>query len=233
VPTLEFNCLDLLRVALRASRRATRDYARRGKSALTSDSLVAIVFSAAAVEAFTNDLTDHVTVWDTAAKDWLPGATTPALIAAVQAMVEVNEGREREKLMKKYRAALGVLAGEPNSHEVQEFHRLVHLRDGIVHATARSAERRDNLAAAVADLERRRLTVPSNGARASLFLRVQSPRLAKWAYSTARKVILAILDVAPDVEAVKSLNSSLRNRKQFPDVAVKAPAGRRRPKSRR
>jgi hypothetical protein len=103
---------------------------------------------------------------------------------------------------------------------VQELHRLVHVRDAIVHATARSAVHRRKLGVAVADLERRRLTVPTNGARSNLFLRAQSPRLAKWAYSTARKVILAILDVAPDVEAVKSLNSGFRNRLQFPDVRV-------------
>jgi hypothetical protein len=220
VPALEFNCLDLLRIALRASRRATRDYKRRGDRALTPDSLVAIVFSVAAVEAFTNDLTDHVTVWRTAAKDWLPGATTPALVAAVQAMVAANEGHEREKLMKKYRAALGVLAGKPNAHAVQELHRLVHLRDAIVHATARSPERRKKLAAAVADLERRRLTFPTRGATANFFICAQSPLLAKWAYSTARTVILAILDVAPDVEAVRSLARALRNRVQFPNVRV-------------
>jgi hypothetical protein len=220
VPTLEFNSLDLLRVALRASRRATRGKARRGERALTSDSLVAIVFSVAAVEAFTNDLTDHVIVWQTAAKDWLPEATTPTLLKAVQAMLAVNKGRQREKLMKKYRAAFRLLDGKQShdGHGVQELHRLVHVRDAIVHATARSPEHRRRLRVAVADLERRRLTVPTNGARANLFLRSQSPALAKWAYSTARKVILAILDVAPDVEAVKSLDRAFRNRLQFPDV---------------
>jgi hypothetical protein len=223
VPSLEFNSLDLLRVALRASGRATRNYARRGKTHLTSDSLVAIVFAVAAVEAFTNDLTDHVTVWETAAKDWAPDATTPNLIAAVQAMLEISKGREREKLMKKYRAAIRVLAGKPShdGHAVQELHRLINLRDAILHATARSPERRRNLARAVADLERRRLTVPTEaGSHANLFLRVQTPLLAKWAYSTARGVILAMLDVTPDVEAVGSLRSALRNRIQFPDVRV-------------
>jgi uncharacterized protein YutE (UPF0331/DUF86 family) len=199
-----------------------RDYARRGERALTPDSLVAIVFSVAAVEAFTNDLTDHVTVWQTAANDWAPDATTPTLIAAVQGMLAVGKGREREKLMKKYRVALRLLAGKRShdGHVVQELHRLVHLRDAIVHATARSTESRQKLARAVADLERRRLTVPTNGARANFFLRAQSPLLAKWAYSTARNVILAMLDVAPDVEAVRSLGCALRNRIQFPDVRV-------------
>jgi len=222
VPTLEFNSFELLRVALRARRRAARDHARRGKLAITPDSLVAIVFSVAAVEAFTNDLTDHVTVWHTRAKDWAPAATTPTLIAAVQAMLEVNEGREREKLLKKYRAALSALAGKPNGHAVQELHRLVHLRDAIVHATARSTERRDNLVAAVADLERRNLNFQTEGARANLFLRAQTPRLATWAYSTARTVILAMLDLAPNVAAVELLNPGFRNRRQFPNVRVPA-----------
>jgi hypothetical protein len=219
VPTLEFNSFELLRVALRASRRATRDYGRRVERAITPDSLVAIVFSVAAVEAFTSDLTDHVTVWRTAAKDWLPQATTPTLIAAVQAMLVVGKGREREKLMKKYRAAFRLLDGKQrhDGHGVQELHRLVQVRDAIVHATALSPEHRRKLRIAMADLERRRLTVPTHGGRANLFLRAQSPLIAKWAYSTARNVILAILDVAPDVEAVKSLNLGFRNRLQFPD----------------
>jgi len=103
----------------------------------------------------------------------------------------------------------------------------VHVRDAIVHAAARSPERRRKLGVAVADFDRRRLTVTSYGAQANLFLRAQSPRLAKWAYSTARKVILAILDVAPDVEAVKSLNSGFRNRLQLPDIRVPMKLGAR------
>jgi hypothetical protein len=219
---LEFNSIELLGVALRASRRASADFARRkNPHALTSDSLVAIVFSAAAVEAFTNDLVDHVRVWQTA--DWAPGAATPALIIAAQKMVAIQSSREREQLLKKFRAATRALAGKPkghDEHDIQELGRLVQFRDAIMHATARSVERRRKLSCAAADLERRRMTVPTPGGKANLFLRAQSPALAKWAYRTARALILAMLDQAGDAQAVQTLNREFRNRRKFPDVRL-------------
>jgi hypothetical protein len=67
MPSLEFNSVELLHVAHLASERAIVDFHSR-RAALTLDSLVAAVFAAASVEAFTNDLADHVDVWRSAAE---------------------------------------------------------------------------------------------------------------------------------------------------------------------
>ena len=218
MPSLEFNSADLLRITLAASRRAA-DYfdAHPHSSTLTSDALVAIGFAAAAVEAFTNDVIDHVQIWRTAD---LPNATTPALIAAVQAVLAIETGREPQQLAGKYRAAIRALSGKPKNPDgrvVQELQRLVALRDATMHAKAPRPALPRRVGTALADLRRRGLTAPiAPRSRAPLFIELQSPQVADWAYVTARKVIMAMLDLAPDVESVRSLNQHFRNETMYP-----------------
>jgi hypothetical protein len=55
------------------------------------------------------------------------------------------------------------------------------------------------------------LTAPiASRSKAPLFIELQSPHLSEWAFVTARNVILAMLDLAPDVESVRSLNQHFR-----------------------
>jgi hypothetical protein len=214
VPSLEFNSADLLRITRAASRRAAEYYfdAHPDSSTLTPDALVAIAFAAAAVEAFTNDLTDHVQIWSTA--KW-PGATLPPLIAAVQAVIAVEAGREPQQLTGKYRAAVRALSGKsksPDGRIVQEVQRLLALRDAIMHAKAPRPALPRKVSAALVDLRRRGLTAPiASRSKAPLFIELQSPHLSEWAFVTARNVILAMLDFAPDVGSVRSLNQHFRD----------------------
>jgi hypothetical protein len=214
VPSLEFNSADLLRITRAASRRAAVYYfdAHPDSSTLTPDALVAIAFAAAAVEAFTNDLTDRVRIWSTA--KW-PGATTPALIAAVQAVIAVEAGREPQQLRGKYRAAVRALSGKSKSTDgrtVQELQRLVALRDAIMHAKAPRSTLPRKVSAALVDLRRRGLTASiTSRSKAPLLIELQSPHLSEWAFVTARNVILAMLNLAPDVESVRSLNQHFRD----------------------
>jgi hypothetical protein len=213
VPSLEFNSADLLRITRAANRRAAEYYfdAHPDSSTLTPDALVAIAFAAAAVEAFTNDLTDQVQIWSTATA----GATTPALIAAVQAVIAAAAGRETQQLTGKYRAAVRALSGKSKSTDgraVQELQHLVALRDAIMHARTPRPARPRKVSAALVNLRRRGLTAPiASRSKAPLFIELQSPHLSEWAFATARNVILAMLDLAPDVESVRSLNQHFRD----------------------
>jgi hypothetical protein len=195
VPSLEFNSADLLRITRAANRRAAEYYfgAHPDLSTLTPDALVAIAFAAAAVEAFTNELIEK----------W-PGTTTPALIAAVQGV-----------FTGKYRAAVRALSGKsrsPDGRTVQELQRLVALTDAIMHAKAPRLALPRKVSAALVNLRRRGLTAPiASRSKASLLLELQSPHLSEWAFATARNVILAMLDIAPDVESVRSLNQHFRD----------------------
>jgi hypothetical protein len=219
MPVLEFNSVELLRVAYIASERAVEDFNSR-RNALTLDSLAAAVFAAAAVEAFTNDLPDHVEVWRTAAGDWAPDATTPELVRAVREMIAMDTSPRRDKLKGKYRAAERVLSGgsrKTDGPELQDLHRLIIVRDAILHGRAPRPAPRPGLPKVMADLRRADLTVPHEGANANVFFELESPRLAVWAYCTARRIILAMLDlVPPNVEAVSSLRDVLRDPIRFP-----------------
>jgi hypothetical protein len=207
MPSLEFNSVELLHVAHLASERAIADFHSR-PAALTLDSLVAAVFAAAAVEAFTNDLADHVEVWRTGAGDWAFNATTPELIRAAHDMMAIEAARQRDQLAGKVRAA---------GRELQDLSRLIAVRDAILHGRAPRPAARSGLRETMADLRRAELTVPHEGASANVFFELESPRLAVWAYCTARRIILAMLDlVPPNVEAVSSLREVLRDPIRFP-----------------
>ena len=219
MPSLEFNSVELLHVGYIASERAIADFHSR-PAALTLDSLVAAVFAAAAVEAFTNDLADHVEVWRAAAGDRAFNATTPELIRAAQEVMAIDAARQRGQLAGKVRTAGRALTGDrkrPVGRELQDLSRLITVRDAILHARAPRPAPRPGLPKVMADLRRADLTVPHEGANANVFFELESPRLAVWAYCTARRIILAMLDlVPPNVEAVNSLRDVLRDPIRFP-----------------
>jgi hypothetical protein len=229
MPTLEFNSVELLQVAYIASERAVAAL-EQNPAALTLDSLVGAVFAAAAVEAFTNDLADHVEVWRTAG-DWAFNATTPELIRAAHEITAIDAARHRDQLAGKVRAAGRALSGDPklpDGRDLHELQRLITVRDVIMHARAPRPAPRPGLSEVMADLARAGLTVPHEGAQANIFFELESPRLAVWAYCTARRIMLSMLNLVPaDVEAVKSLRDVLRDPVKFPSercAASTAPA---------
>jgi hypothetical protein len=219
MPSLEFNSVELLHVAHLASERAIADFNSR-RAALTLDSLVAAVFAAASVEAFTNDLADHVEVWRSATGDRAFNATTPELIRAAQEITAIDAARQREQLAGKGRAAGSALTGDrqrADGRELQDLSRLITVRDAILHVRVPRPAPRPGLPEVMADLRRAELTVPREGANANVFFELASPRLAVWAYCTARRIMLAMLDlVPPNVEAVSSLRDVLRDPIRFP-----------------
>ena len=219
MPSLEFNSVELLHVAYIASERAIADFHSR-PAALTLDSLVAAVFAAAAVDAFTNDLADHVEVWRTAGGDWPFNATTPGLIRAAHDIMAIDAARQGDQLAGKVRAAGRALTGGrklADGRDLQDLRRLITIRDAILHARAPRPAPRPGLPEVMADLRRADVTVPHEGANANVFFELESPRLAVWAYCIARRIILAMLDlVPPNVEAVNSLRDVLRDPIRFP-----------------
>jgi hypothetical protein len=68
------------------------------------------------------------------------------------------------------------------------------------------------------DLRREKVTadIPS-GSAASLFVELQSPNFAVWAYCAARRFIHAILDLTGEADSVSSLRNAMRNTAMFPD----------------
>jgi len=87
------------------------------------------------------------------------------------------------------------------------------LTDAITHARAP----RPSLPEVIAHLRGSDLTVPRNGASGNVFSELESPRLAVWAYCTARRVMIAMLDLVPlDVVAVSTLRNVLRDPVRFP-----------------
>jgi hypothetical protein len=213
MPSLEFSSVELLYVAYIASERAIVDFHSR-PAALTADSLIAAVFAAAAVEAFTNDLADHVEVRRTSAGDRVFNATTPELIRAAQEMIG-------EKVHADGHALTGARK-RPGGRELQDLRRLMTLRDAILHGRVPRPEPRRGLREVMRHLRRVDRTVPYEGANATVFFELKSPRIAVWAYCTARRIILAMLDcVPPDVEAVSSLRDILRDPIRFPSDRCK------------
>ena len=62
VPQLHYDSVLLLTLALKAARSARADRDARGASSLQDDALTAILLSAAATEAFINELPEHVRI---------------------------------------------------------------------------------------------------------------------------------------------------------------------------
>lgn len=210
--SVEFNSVELLRATYIASERAIADFHSR-RAALTLDSLVAAVFATAAVEAFTSELAERVEVWD--AGDWTFNATTPELIRAVRQMFTADVSEQSEQPAEEVRSPGRAPARDRKlpDGELQDLKRLLTVRDAITHARAP----RPGLPEVMAHLRRSDLTVPRNGASVNVFSELESPRLAVWAYCTARRVMIAMLDLVPlDVAAVSTLRDVLRDPVRFP-----------------
>jgi hypothetical protein len=212
MPSLEFNSAELLRAAHIASERAIADFHSR-RAALTLDSLIAAVFASAAVEAFTGELAERVEAWD--AGDWTFNARTPELIREVRQMLTAHVSAQGEQPAEKARTQGRTPAGDRKlaDGELQDLKRLLTIRDAITHVRTP----RPGLPEVMAHLRRSDLTVPRNGVSVNVFSELESPRLAVWAYCTARRVMIAMLDLVPeDVAAVSTLRDVLRDPVQFP-----------------
>jgi len=116
-----------------------------------------------------------------------------------------------------FESAQELATTRPDRRDLQDLNRLITVRDAILHARAPRPAPRPGLAAVMADLRRADLPVPHEGASANVFFELATPRLAVWAYCSARRIILAMLDLVPtNVGALSSLRDVLRDPIRFP-----------------
>jgi len=172
--------------------------------------IIAIIFSASALEAFINEL------GDTDLYDFLFSKPPESVQAFAAMMKEIEESKGPIRL--KYQVARAAFAGQAynqGTSPFQEFTLLFKLRDEIVHLKAEkkikfSAEGKITSIQAPGVIER----LPKNilasfnaGDSYSWLDLVNTPATARWSCNTASKMVLSILDVLPAGEFKEQVTS--------------------------
>jgi hypothetical protein len=159
VPQLHYDSILLLTLALRAARSARADRDVRGTNSLQDDALIAILFSAAAAEAFVNELPEHVRIHQGRVREAprrqsseelelnerilreypdVLNRPPPEVLPAVDAMATALEDAEgaRESTVEKFDCAKRSLTGSQFDHgqdPMQSFMEVMALRDSVMH----------------------------------------------------------------------------------------------------
>lgn len=159
VPQLHYDSVLLLTLALKAARSARADRDSRGASSLQDDALTAILLSAAAAEAFINELPEHVRIHQGRVPEEPRDVSDqerelrerirrehpesfnrppPDVLPAVDAMANALEAAEaaHESTIDKYHRAKLALTGssfDADRAPMQTFIELVGLRDSMMH----------------------------------------------------------------------------------------------------
>ena len=176
---------------------------KKDPNAWPSDSIVAVVLSAASAEAFINELAESIAMTKVHRDETL----SPQLRAFADVIDEVEESRG--SLLLKYLMAAQTLRGSPfdkGTNPFQDFATLVTLRNDIMHLKPRdkTSVGRDGTETIVAPkyivaLQQRGLArTPSPNVSMSWFNSLQTSNLAIWAVETAREIVLAVLALVPD-----------------------------------
>lgn len=190
MPTLQIHSYELFLMARKASRAALA--ARPGT--FVSDSIVAVVLAAAAVEAFPNELSHHVEVRRMSFADWAPGVVSSELSDCADRL-RCLEGN-RQSVSKKYLEASCAL-GQPFARDREPFQGLrdlMCLRNEIVHLKPSVSGRLHKGARVAEALERRGIARRHHsGADISWLHLVAAPEVGAWACGAALAIIKAVL----------------------------------------
>lgn len=195
MPEMHHHHTHLLLMAYRSAQRAVEDAQR--PDALTDDSLTAIILAAVAAEAFINELAEDVLLTREARADWMP--VDPRLVACAEAVVAVE--RDRGSTVQKFTAAGEALEKpfEIGRSPCQPFCDLFKLRDSIMHLRPSNVAGRKMADA----LAQRRIALSAEDSCNLHWLdRLQTPETAIWAATTARMMMLAVLERAPVPQGV-------------------------------
>jgi hypothetical protein len=171
-----------------------------------NDALTAILFSALACEALINELPEAASRTDGLHSD-VPGLDVLADLAATLDLTEKAQGQ----IDLKYQMAAKILSGKtfPRGEvPFQDFADLVSLRNELVHPRYRdrttAAGHVEPASRVVRNLQQRGLTVtrgrgPGDVPGGMSWLgELRSDGAAKWAYDSAREIIVALLMMLPD-----------------------------------
>jgi hypothetical protein len=209
MPALNFHTIELFYIARAAVLRAREDSKR--PNALTDDSLVAIVMAASASEAFINELSANLLMYDAAAQDWNPLTESARACAESIRDAEASNARTKDKFKDAAKSIDSTWKGA-NSLDYQDFGRLIVLRNAIVHMKPEAAER----AGAVTEALGKRIKL-SGSASLPWVNRIETPEVAEWAVSTARRVVLDLLAMFPDhpIDWIDQLGHFKRSLREF------------------
>ncbi len=168
-----------------------------------SDAIVAIILSAAATEAFINELAEVIAM----TRVRLDETLSTEVRAFADAIREIEESHG--SLQDKYLTAAQTLRGSPfdkGTNPFQDFDTLVKLRNDLMHAKPKDGLEIDANGALstavpkhITALQQRRLArTPCQGVNISWFDTLTTEKMATWAPKTAHAIILAVLDLIPD-----------------------------------
>jgi hypothetical protein len=205
-----FNAGVLYQVARKGYERA-RTAASDDRAFDQLDALVAVVFSAAALEAFINEVASCA--------DLRRGAPEPHVVGDFADLARLLE-ESRASPASKFRLAsivFGEGRGYPSGeHLWEEFllllsarDALVHLKDDVVHIDTGSGALLPPRKV-VQQLQRRKLTPQlPDGSGASLTIWLSTPAVARWACNTATSMVRAVLEMLPSTGSEQNLRGIL------------------------
>jgi hypothetical protein len=249
MPQIHYDSVLLLTLALKAARSARADRDARGTGSLQDDALTAILLSAAAAEAFINELPEHIRIHQGRVpeeprkqsdeerelreriREEHPeffNRPMPDVLPTVDAMATALETAEEahESTIEKYDSAKQSLTGAPFEYgraPMQTFMELMGLRDSVMHLKHTRYGRRHKGERLALSLGQRGI-IETEIASTSLspINKFLSPGVAAYAYEAALGIIRELLSHIP-VGPYPTANPAETAREVYND-AVRFPA---------
>lgn len=217
MPSIHLHTRQLLLIARDTVIRARADAQR--PDALTTDSILAILLSAASTEAFINEFAAYAAPVSEGIDDGEPG---PGILIAKCAEVIRDLEDSRAPVYEKYLAAAEVL-GRPfstGSAPYQDFGLLIDLRNGIMHMKGAFDGEKHSALRATDALGQRGIAIANTGSLGGLawFDRLMTPAVALWAHESALAMIIGFLDRVPVREYYDPLGNYRRSFREHPSA---------------
>ena len=191
--TVYFHTIELAHIAFMARDRARVDSER--PNALPTDALVSVVMAVVTAEAFINELPDCIHAGESS----LP--VTPEMLICATLLEEAEE--QRKSILEKYQIAARALSGKgfaKGRAPMQDFALLVSIRNQIVHFKPAWSNQKHTARKLVAGLEQRGIsTVSAKGYQLPWLNVLEDSKVATWACETTRAMMLAVLDLTPEL----------------------------------
>jgi hypothetical protein len=203
MPGIVYQSFALWSLACDARERAGETL-RADPHAYARDATVAVVLAAASTEAFINEFTESVLLYQRS-KD-CQDEVTPSVGSCATILKEVD--RDRGSISQKYLWAAYLLSGkcfDKGKNPYQDFKLLIDLRNSLMHLKPDDDLTYSEHGAIVITpsetievLQRRKFAREDN---ASGFNLIQTEKVAEWACNAAKHIILAVLNMIPDEPA--------------------------------
>jgi hypothetical protein len=218
MPSIHLHTRQLLLIARDAVIRSRADAQR--PAALTADSILSILLSAASTEAFINEFAAYASPVYGGIDDGEPGPAGIAIARCADVIRELEDSRA--PVYEKYVAAAEVLghAFSTGAAPYQDFRQLIDLRNGIMHMKGALDGEKHSALKATDALGQRGIAIPSAGPLGSLawFDRLMTPAVALWAHDSALAMIIGFLARVPVREYYDPLGNYRRSFQEHPSA---------------